>query len=183
MSGFENDVMYAKNSDYTAADNQNVLESNGLATNGQMWIGTTALNAGGTHINVGTLTSPDSSVTIGYSAPNITLQAASSGNTWTNVTGTSQAAQAGASYIANNAGLVTFTLPAVSAVGDYIRIQGAGAGGWIVTPAAGDTIRFLTTPAATSLASTNQYNGVEILCITANAEWVARNITGNLTVV
>lgn len=73
MSGFENDVMYAKNADFTQADNQNVSEANGLATNGQLWIGTTSVNAGGTHINVGNLTSPLGTLSIGYSSPNITL--------------------------------------------------------------------------------------------------------------
>lgn len=72
MAGFDNDVVYAKNGDFTQADNNNVSESNGLITNGQLWIGSTALNAGGTHINVGTLTSPDNSITFGYSSPNIT---------------------------------------------------------------------------------------------------------------
>lgn len=72
MAGFDNEVCYGKNADFTSVDNQNVLEANGLATNGQMWIGTTAVNAGGTHINVGALTSPNSSITFGYSSPNIT---------------------------------------------------------------------------------------------------------------
>lgn len=71
--------MFAKNSDYTQSDNQAPLEANGLITNGQMWIGSTATNVGGTHINVGTVTSPDSSVTIGYSSPNITLQVTNPG--------------------------------------------------------------------------------------------------------
>lgn len=73
MSGFDNDVVYAKNADFTQADNQAVSEANGLATNGQLWIGTTTANAGGTHINVGTLTSPLGTLSIGYSTPNITL--------------------------------------------------------------------------------------------------------------
>lgn len=74
MSGFDNDIVYAKNADFTQADNQNVQEANGLAIDGQVWIGTTATNAGGTHVNVGTITSPDGSITIGYSSPNITAQ-------------------------------------------------------------------------------------------------------------
>jgi hypothetical protein len=73
MAGFENDVGYAKNFDFTTLDNQSTSESNGLVTNGQLWIGSTAVNVGGTHINVGTLTSPDTSITIGYSSPNVTL--------------------------------------------------------------------------------------------------------------
>lgn len=71
MSGFENDIMFALNADFTQSDNQAPVEANGLVTNGQMWVGTTALNAGGTHVNVGQLTS--STLTIGYSSPNITI--------------------------------------------------------------------------------------------------------------
>jgi hypothetical protein len=71
MSGFRNDICYAKNIDLSAADNQVVRENHGLFTDGQVWIGTTALNVGGTHINVGTITS--STLTIGYSSPDITI--------------------------------------------------------------------------------------------------------------
>lgn len=78
MAGFDNEVVYGKNADFTSVDNQNVLEANGLATNGQLWIGSTALNAGSTHINVGSLTSPGGTITIGFSTPNITLEASAS---------------------------------------------------------------------------------------------------------
>jgi hypothetical protein len=74
VSGFDNDVVFAKNGDFTQSDNQAVSESNGLVLNSQFWIGSTVLNAGGTHINVGTITSPDSSITFGYLTPNITAQ-------------------------------------------------------------------------------------------------------------
>lgn len=89
MAGFENDIVYAKNADFTQADNQSATEANGLATNGQLWVGTTAVNAGGTHVNVGQLTSPNSSITIGYSSPNITLvtNAATVGQTITGDSG------------------------------------------------------------------------------------------------
>lgn len=60
-----------------------------IATDGQLWIGTTALNAGGTHINVGTLTSPDSSLTIGYSSPNITLEVTGGSTVGQTITGNS----------------------------------------------------------------------------------------------
>ncbi len=43
-----------------------------MTTNGELWIGSTALR----HVKKGTITSPDSSVTIGYSSPNITLTSA-----------------------------------------------------------------------------------------------------------
>ncbi len=72
MSGFDNDVMYAKNADFTQSDNQAVSENNGLITNGQLWIGRTAVNAGGTHIDVNTLT-PGTGVTITNGPGTITI--------------------------------------------------------------------------------------------------------------
>ncbi len=87
MAGFDNDVMYAKNADFTQADNQAPTESNGLVTDSQMWIGSTALNAGGTHVNVGTLVSPDNSIAFSYSSPNII--ATVSGSVGKTITGNS----------------------------------------------------------------------------------------------
>jgi len=72
MAGFDNDCMYADNADFTTAGAGGGSATNGLQTNGQLWIGTTALNVGGTHVNVGSITSPNSSITFGYSSPNIT---------------------------------------------------------------------------------------------------------------
>lgn len=89
MSGFENDIVFAKNADFTQADNQLVSESNGLVTDGQLWIGSTATNIGGTHINVGTLTSPDNSVTFSYSSPNITAVVAGGSTVGKTITGQS----------------------------------------------------------------------------------------------
>lgn len=77
MGGFANsisnniDVVFAKNGDFSGAANPN--DTNGLQTNGQLWIGSTALNAGSTHINVGNISSPLGTLTIGYSSPNITI--------------------------------------------------------------------------------------------------------------
>ena len=74
MGGFSSntsgqDVVFAKNIDLSGG----AIPGDKILTNGQLLIGSTALNAGGTHINVGNITSPDSSLTIGYSAPNITI--------------------------------------------------------------------------------------------------------------
>lgn len=70
MSGFDNETMYANNYDFRGV--QPVIPQ--VTTAGQLPIGTGASPA----IEVGSLTSPDGSITIGYSAPNITLQAAAS---------------------------------------------------------------------------------------------------------
>lgn len=71
--------MFAPNADFSGADVQS--EANGLNTNGQLWIGSTALNSGGTHINVGSLTSPDGSIAVSYLSPNITLRATGAATT------------------------------------------------------------------------------------------------------
>lgn len=54
-----------------------------MTTDGQLWIGATALP----HVRKGSLTSPDSSLTIGYSAPNITLAIAGGTTTGKTITG------------------------------------------------------------------------------------------------
>jgi len=78
MAGTKNGVLVGKNADFTqdVGPNANSSESNGLVTNGQLWIGATSTNAGGTHINVGSITSPNGTLTVGYSSPNITLDLA-----------------------------------------------------------------------------------------------------------
>jgi hypothetical protein len=74
MAGTKNDVLVGKNADFTqsGAPNAQSSETNGLVTDGQLWIGSTALNAGNTHINVGNITS--TSLTVGYSSPDITIE-------------------------------------------------------------------------------------------------------------
>lgn len=71
MAGFDNEVVYGANVDFSGSATVNET----ILTNGQLIIGSTALNVGGTHINIGVLTSPGGTVTIGYSSPNITLEA------------------------------------------------------------------------------------------------------------
>ncbi len=73
MSGFAHDgsgieLVFSKNVDFSGG----TVPTGQILTNGQMLIGTTIVNAGGTHINVGTITSPDSSITFSYTSPNIT---------------------------------------------------------------------------------------------------------------
>jgi hypothetical protein len=90
-------------------------------------------------------------------------------------------------YIANNAALVTLTLPDTAAVGDVVRVTGKGAGGWRIAQNAGETIYFgtstTTTGAGGSLDSTQQRDTVELVCITADTEWNVLSSVGNITVV
>jgi hypothetical protein len=125
-------------------------------------------------------------ISVTPTANTITI-ASTNGIAWTEVTVTSQAMAVDSGYIANNAGLVTLTLPATAVVGDRVRIAGKGAGGWRCGQNAGQTINFGNTATTAGVAgyidSTNQYDALELLCITANTTWVALSSVGNLNVV
>lgn len=126
MAGFANsisnniDVVFAKNGDFSGADNPN--DTNGLQTNGQIWIGSTALNAGSTHINVGKITSPLGTITIGYSSPNITLDLSGGAAAVEKF-----ALQTGTTPVVPSGGIVTFNGATVAAGTNPVRTDGTGA--------------------------------------------------------
>lgn len=115
------------------------------------------------------------------------------GITWTEVTGTTQSASVNNGYIANNASLVTVTLPSTAAVGDIVAVVGSGAGGWKIAQNASQEIKTTSggvdgvneTTAGTggSLASTDRYDCVTVQCIGTNNTWVIQQIKGTLTIV
>ena len=92
-------------------------------------------------------------------------------------------------YIANKAGLLTLTLPAVSAVGDIVEVTGINTAlGWRISQNAGNTIyvgTITTTPGVGGyLASSAIHDSIKLVCATANAHWVAvTGLIGNLTFV
>jgi len=160
--------------------------SNGITslplTSGQLAIGNTGSDPTAATLTAGT------GVTIANGAGSITINAAGGGLTWTVVTGTTQAAAVNNGYIANNAGTVQVTLPAVSAVGDLVAVTGINnATGWQVKQNAGNTIFFgsAATTAGTggSLVSTATRDTVFMVCMTANATWNVVGSIGNITVV
>lgn len=172
-----------------AADGQ-LLLGNGAGTtgwsaslaDGQIIIGQTGGTAGAANLTAG----PGIAITNGANA--ITVSSTGGGYAWTEVTGTSQAMDVNNGYIANNAGLVTCTLPATAAVGDTVSVQGKGAGLFRIAQNAGQTINFgasaTTTGAGGYLEATNQFDSIELLCITANTDWaVLTGPQGTLTVV
>ena len=89
-------------------------------------------------------------------------------------------------YVANNAGLVTLTLPDTAAVGSEVRIVGKGAGLFKIAQNAGETIHIVATDTTTgtggSLTAIEQYASLELVCITANTNWAVISSTGNFTV-
>lgn len=110
----------------------------------------------------------------------------SGGITWTEVTGTSQTAAINNGYIANNAGLVTVTLPSTAAVGSLVAVSGKGAGGWRIAQNASGIIHFgnldTTTGIGGRLDSTLTRDSVNLICVVANNEWNVTGATGNITV-
>jgi hypothetical protein len=62
------------------------------------------------------------------------------GLAWVEVSGTAQQAASNSGYLANNAAQVTITLPAAPAVGDTVRVNGEGEGGWKVAQNASQAV-------------------------------------------
>ncbi len=114
------------------------------------------------------------------------------GMTWTEVTGTSQAAAVDNGYITNNAALVTVTLPAVAAVGKVVSVVGSGAGGWRIAQNASQEVKwtaggvdgFDETTAGTGgfLESTDRYDSIELICLVANNTWGVKLSKGIINV-
>jgi hypothetical protein len=94
---------------------------------------------------------------------------------WNTVTAASITMAVNNGYFANNAGLVTLTLPATSVPGDTVKVNGQGAGGWLIAQGAGQQIHIgssaSTLGAGGSVASTNQYDCLTLVCQVANTIW------------
>ena len=144
----------------------------------------TALQAVGTQ--VGYTISGAGGTTTSASGSTITITTPAGGLTWTDVTGTSATMAVNNGYIADNAGLVTLTLPATAALGSVFAIVGKGAGGWTIAQASGQTIKYGSTTTTTTtgtLSSNTASDCVTLVCTTANTVFTAWNGVGTLTVV
>ncbi len=114
--------------------------------------------------------------------------AAPGANTWVDVTGTTQAIAINTGYIADNAALVTLTLPATAAQFSIVEIVGHGAGGWKIAQNASQQIIFGNTATSSGvlgfLASTNANDTVKLIATVGGAStiWTVMSSVGNLTV-
>lgn len=103
------------------------------------------------------------------------------------VTGTTQAMAIRTRYIANNGSLVTLTLPAVAAVGDFIEVEGLGAGMWKIAQNVGQVVQFLSVASTTGVtgyvAATTRYDSVHIRCVVTSTGWEVINAVGELDVI
>ncbi len=88
-------------------------------------------------------------------------------------------------YVTNGGGVVEVTLPLTMAVGDRVKVLGRGSGGWKVTANAGQLIYFGNQLSSTAgaILSSNQYDNVEVTCLSVNTEWQVTAVIGNLTII
>lgn len=113
-------------------------------------------------------------ITISQSGANITISAVAQLFQFNTITTTSATMVVNQGFIANNASLVTLTLPAVSAVGNTIRVMGQGAGGWRIIYGGGQQIivgNISSTIGTGNVSSTQQRDGIELVCVSANTIW------------
>lgn len=157
------------------------LTSAAVLADGALLIGSTGIAP------VAATLTPGANISITNAAGSITITGTGSTIEWNEDVGPAVAMAVENGYIANNAGLVTLTLPVAAAVGERVGIVGKGAGGWLMAQNAGQTVHIIgsdtTTGVGGSLASTAQYDSLEAICITANTDWVIRSSMGNLTIV
>lgn len=147
-------------------------------TDGQLVIGSSAGAPAAASLTAG------AGISITPGSNSITI-AAGGVSAWSGVAGTTQAAAVNSGYVIQNAGTTTVTLPATAALGSIVAIAGLGAGGWVLTANTGQTIKIgsATTSSAGSLASVNQYDEIEIVCLVANTTWGTRFVvSAGLTV-
>ena len=88
-------------------------------------------------------------------------------------------------YVADNAGQVNLSLPVSSRFGDEIAVSGKGAGGWIITMNAGQSIAIgtVSTTSGGSVASQSYTDSVRLVCIVPNFQWTTTGgPQGNLTI-
>lgn len=139
---------------------------------GQLLIGSTGIDPVAATISAGT------NISVTNGGGSITIAATGAGSfAWNNVSGTTQALAVNQGYYCTNAAQTTLTLPVTAAAGTVIRVAGFGAGGWIIAQNASQLIHIgnqvTTTGTGGTLTSGNQYDAIELLCITANTAWVS----------
>lgn len=178
-------VVFANNADFTGNPPAfpNPSDTNGLQTDGQLWIGSTAVNAGNTHINVGRITSPLGTIIPGFASPNITLDVVGGGFLWVDASGAIAASKSTGYFIT---GTATATLPAVASQGDTIKFFVDHASQVLTIDAPGtQIIRMgeLVTSAGGTAVSTVRGDSVVLVYRASNTCWCAVDgFTGTWTI-
>lgn len=156
-----------------AASNQTGL----LLTAGQVAIGTTASDPVGAQI------AGSGNITVTSISGSITVSASGAASfSWVAAPSTPVTVVENTGYYVTDASQVTFNLPATFAAGSTMAIVGLGAGGWVLKANTGQVVHIgnQATTSAGTLTSSNQYDCVEVLCVTANTTFVVRSLVGNI---
>ncbi len=130
-----------------------------------------------------------SGISISQAGNTITVTANPLGLAYHVVSTSTQAMSTNSTYFVNyGGGLSTLTLPTTSAAGDVLYIMGNSASGWALAQGAGQQITIgsaqTTSGAGGSVASTNRYDSLQLICTTANLSWQAPvGVQGSLTIV
>lgn len=149
-----------------------------VGTNGQLLIGSTGANPVFATLTAGT------GITTVTGAGSLTINAVGGGTSFVAPVGAAQPMVVNTTYVANQAGLLTFTLPAAASAsaGDVIRVIGFGAGGWQIDQNALQQIIVNATPSTVGVLgnafSTASTDGITIQCIDAGLTWIATDIVG-----
>ena len=106
-----------------------------VLTNGQLLIGSTGADPSAASLTAGT----GISITPGAGTITITNTEVA-GFFWTVETANTAIVKSNG-YFANSASALTFTLPAVTAVGDMFQVASMNTGGWVIAQNAGQSIR------------------------------------------
>jgi hypothetical protein len=177
MPGFDNNVVYANNVDFSGGSP--VVGK--VVADGQLLIGSTA----SPNIRVATLT-PGTGISITNAAGSITVNATGAGLKW-NAIGVGGALVVNNGYVCTAGAALSFSLPAVSAAGDVVALSLDGATSWTITQAAGQQIRFgaiqTTLGVVGTLSSTNAGDTVTLVCSVANTLWNVISCIGTLSAV
>lgn len=147
-------------------------------TNGQIPIGN------GTNYTAAAITA-GTGISVTNGVGSITVASTGVGSlVWNDVAGTTQAAAVNQGYIISNASQTTVTLPAAAAEGSVFAVQGKGAAGWILQMNTGQVCHLgnIASSSAGTFTSTNQWDSVTLVCVTANTTFAVTSSIGNLTV-
>ncbi len=173
MAGITNDILSADNVNFSGS-NPTIGE---VTTDGELLIGSTA----SPNIRVGTLISPNSSITIGYSDPDITLDVdKSTVFPWTDENSSFTAVAYNGYFCTGNH---TSTLPASPAQGDVISIVRATGGGWVIQANTGQTITVGASSSSSAGTATSNSTGDSMTLVyrdTSNT-WFATSVIGTWT--
>lgn len=160
------------------------LTSLGVATNGQIPIGSAAADPVLATIGAGT------NISVTNGAGTISIAATGTASFVWSVITVNQTAVVNNGYICNKAGTLALLLPATAVVGDLIEITGINtATGWQITQNANQQVFFgtkSTTVGVTgTITSTGIRDSIRLVCVVAGAStnWNAISAVGNLTIV